>query len=156
MIAAATRLLDRVTRGRGERLLRYGTASVAGVVLSQCILLTIHGIMNEEAVLANVLAVLISVGPVFYINKRWVWGIGGRAQVRREVVPFLLLTLLGLLVSTLLVAIVDRYTDRTWPVMAANIAGFGIVWVAKFLFLDQIVFGHHLHQQGEDAVADAR
>ena len=26
--------------------------------------------------------------------------------------------------------------------MVANIAGFGIVWVAKFLFLDQVMFGH--------------
>ena len=26
--------------------------------------------------------------------------------------------------------------------MAANIAGFGVLWVAKFLFLDQIMFGH--------------
>ena len=153
MIAAVTALLDRLTGGRGERLTRYGTASLAGVVLSQLILLTLHGIMNEAAELANVLAVVISAGPVFYINKRWVWGRGGRAKVRREVVPFLLLTLLGLLLSTLLVAIVDDRTDRTWPVMAANITGFGIVWVAKFLFLDKIVFGGH---QGDDVVADAR
>ena len=26
--------------------------------------------------------------------------------------------------------------------MVANIGGFGILWVAKFLFLDQIMFGH--------------
>ena len=25
--------------------------------------------------------------------------------------------------------------------MVANIAGFGVLWVAKFLFLDQIMFG---------------
>ena len=27
--------------------------------------------------------------------------------------------------------------------MAANISGFGLLWVAKFLFLDQVMFGRH-------------
>ena len=42
----------------------------------------------------------------------------------------------------MLVALADSWSDSTLLVMAANIAGFGILWVAKFLFLDQIMFGH--------------
>ena len=61
--------------------------------------------------------------------------------MRREVLPFWAFTLLGLVLSTVLVTIVDNYTDRTWPVLLANIGGFGIVWVSKFLFLDSVVFG---------------
>src|SRR3546814_21033584 len=33
-------------------------------------------------------------------------------------------------------------SDSTLLVMAANLGGFGVLWVSKFLFLDQIMFGH--------------
>ena len=74
--------------------------------------------------------------------------------MRREIVPFWLFTLLGLAISTVLVLIVDHYTDRTWPVMAANISGFGLVWVAKFVFLDSVIFGAAAERRLAEAAAD--
>ncbi|HJR24952.1 MAG TPA: GtrA family protein [Acidimicrobiales bacterium] len=140
-MSTATELLDRVTRGRADKLLRYSGASVVGVVLTQALLVLFVGILNEDAELSNLAAVMLTSVPVFYLNKRWVWGKAGRARMRREVLPFWGFTLLGLVVSTVLVTVVDNYSDRTWPVLVANVAGFGIVWVAKFLFLDAVVFG---------------
>jgi putative flippase GtrA len=140
-VPAATDLLDKLTRGRADRLLRYSGASAVGVVLTQALLVFLHGIVNIDAEVSNVMAVMLTSVPVFYLNKRWVWGKVGPAQMRREVLPFWAFTLLGLVVSTVLVTVVDNYTDRTWPVLLANIGGFGLVWVAKFLFLDSIVFG---------------
>ncbi len=134
-------LLDRATGGRGDKLVRFGLASAVGVVLTQVLLVVLHGIMNTEAEVSNLLAVSLTSVPVFFLNKRWVWGKEGPAQMRREVVPFWGFTLLGLVLSTVLVIVVDNYTDRTWPVLVANISGFGLVWVAKFLFLDSVVFG---------------
>jgi putative flippase GtrA len=153
VLASATALLDRLTGGRADKLVRFGTVSIVGIVLTQTILVLLYGVMNEGAVLANVLAVSLSAVPVFVLNKRWVWGQMGPARVRREILPFWGFTLLGLVLSTLLVSVVDDHTDQTWPVMAANIAGFGIVWIAKFLFLDSVVFGG---AEDEDAVVDAR
>jgi putative flippase GtrA len=151
--SSLTTLLDRLTGGRADKLVRFGTVSVVGIVLTQALLLVLHGVMNEAAELANVLAVSLSSMPVFMLNKRWVWGRGGPARVRRELLPFWGFTLLGLVLSTVLVSVVDDRTDHTWPVMLANIAGFGVVWLAKFLFLDAVVFGD---ADDEDAVADAR
>jgi putative flippase GtrA len=151
--SSLTTLLDRLTGGRADKLVRFGTVSVVGIVLTQALLLVLHGVMNEAAELANVLAVSLSSMPVFMLNKRWVWGRGGPASVRRELLPFWGFTLLGLVLSTVLVSVVDDRTDHTWPVMLANIAGFGVVWLAKFLFLDAVVFGD---ADDEDAVADAR
>ena len=156
MISGAIELLDRLTGGRAEKLIRFGTVSAVGIVITQLMLLILHGVMNEGATVANVLAVSISAIPVFFLNKWWVWGRSGRAHLRREVLPFWGFTLLGLLLSTVLVAVVDDRTDKTWPVMLANIAGFGIVWLAKFLFLDQVVFGIVDDPDGGDVVADAR
>ena len=140
MATAATALLDRITGGRSDKLLRFGSVSVVGIVITQVIILVVHGLLDVDATVTNLLAVTLSAGPVFILNKRWVWGLGGRARVRRELLPFWGFTLLGLALSTVLVALVDQQTDRTFPVMLANIAGFGLVWVAKFLFLDAVVF----------------
>ena len=140
VVDTATELLNKVTRGRGEQIMRFGAASVFGIVITQALLIGFHGVLNINASVSNLLAVMISAAPVFVLNKRWVWGQLGPASVKREIVPFWAFTLLGLVISTVLVTVVDHYTDRTWPVNAANIAGFGLVWVAKFLVLDSVVF----------------
>jgi putative flippase GtrA len=127
---------------------RFGMVSVVGIIITQALLVLFHGILDVDATVANVLAVTLSSVPVFLLNKRWVWGQADRPQLRRELLPFWGFTLLGLVLSTILVAIVDGQTDRTWPVMLANISGFGIVWVAKFVFLDAIVFGREVVDGG--------
>ena len=141
LVDTGMEILNKLTRGHAERLLRFGSVSVIGVVLTQVLLVVFHGVLGANAWGSNLLAVSLAAWPVFVLNKRWVWGHDHPADVKREIVPFWLFTLLGLAISTVLVLIVDHYTDRTWPVMAANISGFGIVWVAKFLFLDSVVFG---------------
>src|SRR3546814_4553168 len=87
-------------------------------------------------------AVSITAIPVFFRNKRWVGLRDGKVSCRREIVPFWVFTVAGLLLSTVLVALANRVSDSTLLVMAANLGGFGVLLVSKFLFLDQIMFGH--------------
>jgi putative flippase GtrA len=141
MASPTNAVLDRITGGRGDKLLRFGMASVVGVVVTQALLVLFHGLLEFDATLSNVLAVVLAAIPVFFLNKRWVWGLDGRADLRREIVPFWGFTLLGLAISSGLVALSHEIGDSTLIVMAANIAGFGIVWVGKFVFLDSVVFG---------------
>jgi putative flippase GtrA len=136
-----TALLDRITRGKADKLVRFGMVSVVGVVITQVLLILFHGILDIGAIVSNLVAVSLSSAPVFLLNKRWVWGKDGRSHFRKEVLPFWGFTLLGLLLSTVLVAIADHISNRTWPVLVANISGFGIVWLAKFLFLDSVIWG---------------
>lgn len=150
------RLLDKITGGRADKLFKFGSASVVGILISQIVLVVAHGVMDIDAFVSNLLAVSISAGPVFLLNKRWVWGLSGRSSMRREVIPFWLFTLLGLVISTVLVVVTDHYTDRTWPVLLANITGFGLVWVSKFLFLDSVVFGAMADAAAEAAEAAAQ
>jgi putative flippase GtrA len=135
-------VLDRVTGGRGTLAIKYSMVSVVGVTITQVLLLLLHGMLEIDATIANVVAVSLTAIPVFLLNKRWVWLADGRISFRREVLPFWVFTLAGLLLSTILVALAAAWSDSTLLVMAANIAGFGILWVAKFLFLDQVMFGH--------------
>jgi putative flippase GtrA len=139
--ATPTTLLDRLTRGNVDKLLRFSAVSIVGVVITQTLLILLHGILGLDAVGSNVLAVSLTTLPVFYLNKMWVWGKRGRAHWRREVLPFWGFTLLGLALSTGLVYLAQKVSDATLLLMAANIAGFGIVWLAKFFFLDAVIFG---------------
>jgi putative flippase GtrA len=135
-------LLDRVTRGRGDLAIRYTTVSVIGVTITQLQLALYVGILDWDATWSNVLAVSLCTVPVFLLNKWWVWSHDGKISFRREILPFWVFTLAGLLLSTGFVAIAENVSDSTLLVMAANIAGFGVLWVAKFLFLDKVMFGH--------------
>jgi putative flippase GtrA len=135
-------VLDRVTGGRGTLAIKYSMVSVVGVTLTQTMLVVFVGLMEQNPTWSNVVAVMATAAPVFFLNKRWVWLHDGRISFRREILPFWVFTGAGLLLSTGLVAVANAMSDSTLLVMAANLGGFGVLWVAKFLFLDQIMFGH--------------
>ena len=135
-------VLDRFTGGRGALALKYSMVSVVGVVLTQLQLAIYVGLWEWRPTDANLIACSLTALPVFLLNKRWVWNIDGKVSLRREVLPFWIFTLAGLALSTGMVALAENISDSTLLVMAASIGGFGILWVAKFLFLDQIMFGH--------------
>ena len=110
--------------------------------ITQTLLVIFVGLMEHDPTWSNVAAVMITAVPVFFLNKHWVWNADGKVSFRREILPFWVFTGLGLLLSTLLVDVAQAISDSTLLVMMANLTGFGILWVAKFLFLDQIMFGH--------------
>jgi len=135
-------LLDRVTGGRGTLAIKYSMVSVVGVTLGQAQLLLYVGVLGWSGTIANVVAVSLTSVPVFVLNKRWVWLHDGKISFRREILPFWVFTAAGLGLSTAFVALAESVSDSTFLVMLANLAGFGLLWVAKFLFLDQVMFGH--------------
>ena len=132
-IASARATLDR-------RPVRYAMVSAVAVVVSQLVLLTTSGLLGWGPIASNVTAVAIGSIPSYVLNRAWVWGKRGRNHFWREVVPFWALAFVGLGFSTLLVAVAHRWNDATWVVSAANLAAFGILWVAKYLLLDAILF----------------
>ena len=135
-------VLDRVTGGRGALALKYSMVSVIGVTLTQTTLLVFVGVMGQDPTWSNLVAVMLCAVPVFLLNKRWVWSHDGKVSFRREILPFWVFTGAGLALSTLLVALAEELSDSTVLVMLASVGGFGVLWVAKFLFLDQVMFGH--------------
>ena len=133
-------LLDRVTGGRGLKAMRYSMVSVVGVAVHQLVLLTAVVVADLDGVPANILAASVAAIPAFMLNKRWVWGKSSRAHWRREVLPFWVFTILGVLVSTAFVWMAEEWSGSAIVIALASIAGFGVLWVAKFLFLDQWMF----------------
>lgn len=122
------------------KLVRYSMASVVGVVLGQSLLYLAQEVFDWTPVMANLFAVVVSTGPVYLVNRYWVWQKAGPNSVRKEMVPFWGMALAGLALSSLFVWFVSERTDAKLAIAAANLAGFGVLWVAKFLVLEKVLF----------------
>ena len=123
-----------------RRLFGYGAVSAGTVVLTQGVLIVAYSVLDWPAVVANVTAVCVAAGPAYYANRRWVWSRTDRHSVTREILPFWAYSLAGLGISSLLVALADRWWQSAVAVSAANLAGFGALWVGKFILLDRVLF----------------
>lgn len=121
-----------------SKFLRYSGAAVFNIALGQSLLRLFDA--RYPGWLANVLAVLISSAPAFYLNKRFVWKRTGRANVRSEMLPFFAMNLAGLLLSTGAVFIAERIWGSGVAVHGASLAAWGALWVLKYALLDRVLF----------------
>jgi putative flippase GtrA len=129
----------------GGKALRYSTVSLFGVVVTQVLIVLLYSGVGVAAWLANFIAVTISSIPAYLLNRAWVWDKRDAHSLTREVLPFWGMAILGLVISTIAVAIVSNYTDATIAVSATNIASFGVLWVGKFFVLEKVLFkGEHV------------
>ncbi len=123
------------------RFVRYGAVSALTVPMGQILILLFTFGFDLNGVQANVLAVSIVAIPAFFLYRRWVWSADGVISFWGEVMPFWAMAFLGLVVSTLIVAWSVQQWDSKLVVNAANIVGYGLVWVVKFFVLDRFMFG---------------
>ena len=142
----------------GQKLFRYSMASVVAVILSNILLLIFIGIINMGEVLAASLATGLSAIPSYEMNRKWAWGKKGKSHLLKEVVPFWGLAFLGWGLSTLAVWWMGRYTRdhhfshlaKTGAVDLVYIGAFGVLWVAKFIIFNSVMFVHHHHEHDEE------
>jgi putative flippase GtrA len=135
-------------RARVAQLLRYGSVSVIATITSLTVLVGLVATKTLAPAAANVVATFAGMVPSFELNRRWVWRASGRPSLRRQVVPFVGLSLAGLLLSTVAVQITASaaaaagwsHPVATAAVTAANLAAFGLVWIAQFVILDRVLF----------------
>ena len=130
-------------RTKGRKPILYSAVSVIAVAVSQATLVLCHGVFGMDAVPANVIAVAAGTVPSYELNRSWVWGKNGKSHLWKEVVPFWTLSLVGLVFSTVVVAVVETYNDTTMAIALANLAAFGVLWVGKFLLLHYVLFKEH-------------
>lgn len=142
------------------KLFRYSMASVVAVIVSNVCLLIFVGLLKMSVVLASTLATTIAAIPSYEMNRKWAWGKTGKSHLMKEVVPFWGLAILGWAFSTFAVWLMDRYAKshdfthlaQTLSVAVVYFAAFGVLWVAKFIIFNKLMFGHHHHVEEPVAV----
>ena len=133
-------LRDRLPDNVGSKAIKYSMVSVVAVIVTQVVIYVCVEGLDWPWVASNFVAVTIGCIPSYTLNRAWVWGKRGRSHWAREVLPFWIMALIGLVFSTVLVALADQWTDAAIAVNLANLTAFGILWVAKFWVLDSVLF----------------
>jgi hypothetical protein len=71
-----------------------------------------------------------------------VWEQSGSHSVKSEIAPFWILALIGLAFSSVSVTVAGTITDSDLALLGVQLVAYGIVWVAKYLVLDQMMWSH--------------
>jgi putative flippase GtrA len=128
------------------RMTRCFGVSVGTTLLSAAVLVALASGAGVPAGPANVVAMLCGIGPSFLANKRWVWRRAGRGNLLRETGPFWILSIAGLVASTVAVARVGALTSswspaaRSAALPVAGVSVFGVLWLLQFTLLDRVLF----------------
>ena len=123
-----------------RKLAKYSTASVVAVAVGQPVFWICDGVLGWDAVLANLVSVSAGAVPNYLINRRWTWSQTGKNRLWGEVVPFWVMSALGMILSLIAVNYADNRWDSTAINAFAQLAGFGVLWLAKFLVLDKVMW----------------
>lgn len=148
--AVVARLPERLQTPHAQRLLRYSAASAISVVLSVILLIFFDGVLHWGAVASSTAATAIVTIPSYTLNRRWAWGKDGRSHLVKEVLPFWILAFIGWAFSTYSVRIAESelehstmaHIEKTMIVAVVYIGAFGVLWVAKFVIFNKVLFVH--------------
>ena len=145
MARSRAEVLTRIREADYRKLLKYSAVSAVAFPFTQVLLLVFTLGFDWSFVTANLVAVSIMAFPAYVMNRYWVWGKKDKNRFMTEVLPFWVITLIGLVLSTVCAHYADLWFDSALAVNVANAVGFGLVWVFKFVFLDRVMFGGHRH-----------
>lgn len=145
-------LLAHAKSDEGKKQLRYAAVSAVFVPLGQImvqILRWVFGVNEVWAVLIGACALTI---PNYFANKYVVWRDKSKDNRATEVTVFWLAAILGTSFAMGFVWLAGRWFPEESgklvhgvAIFGAQLLGYGIVWVARYVFLDRLIFKatHH-------------
>jgi putative flippase GtrA len=129
------------------KILRYGTISVVSTAISLSCLFIFYRWIGLSPTWSNILATCIATVPYYYLNRMWVFKKSGRSHLTKEVLPFWTIAFVSLVLSTLAVKFagsqvhsISSKNVRGAILVAANLATYGILWIAKFVVFNRFLF----------------
>lgn len=141
------RVREFVRTPQAMKLARYTAVSVISALTSLVLLTLIYGVLRLWGEVTSVLVANVLAGiPSYLLNRQWVWGKSGRSHLWREVLPFWVVSITGILFSLFAASLARNFANahhldhfqRTVLVVGANVGAFAIVWFLKFLLLNRL------------------
>jgi putative flippase GtrA len=147
----------------GQKLLKYSAASLISLAVSVILLVVFDGVFRWGAVVSSTLATAIATIPSYELNRKWAWGKSGKGHLWREVVPFWVIAFIGWGFSTYSTKLAEGalkgttipHLERTAIIALVYVAAFGVLWIAKFIFFNKVLFVHSHDRDRSAAQVDA-
>lgn len=148
---SASALLDHARTDTGRKQLRYAGVSLVFVPVGQLLIQVLGALVfDRNYTTASIVAAAILTLPNFFANKYIVWRATSRDGLRTQVIVFWVAAMLGVTFATTFTYVVELWVHgKGWiepvAVFFAQLAGFGIVWVGRYVILDRWLFKvtHH-------------
>ena len=129
-----------VVREHWRKALRYCAVSAVNVVVGLSTLAFALEVLDLVPVVANLTAWMVSTGPAYFLSRYWVWQQLGANSVTSEILPFWIIALVGLTLSSVTIGVLGVITDNTPILLLGTVVAYGVVWVAKYLVLDGLLW----------------
>ena len=154
---AATRLPGLLQKPGLRKLVKYSMVSAISIVVSQIVQLTTF-VLTHNGVLSSIVAVAFGTVPSYELNRRWTWRKNGPSHLWREIVPFWVMSFVGLVFSTASVYAAEQWAEgrdlskaRTALLLnLASLTAFGLLWIGKFLIINHLLFHRDHHAVSSD------
>jgi len=132
---------------RWVKMWRYTVGSVVAAVTSLVVFAVAFG-LGLGNVPANVLAFVAGAIPNWVLNRSWAWQRTGRVHVRREIILYAVVSLLSLVASSAATgwaneevpSVTPNHTLQVLLVACAYIATYGVLFVAKYVIYELVIF----------------
>jgi putative flippase GtrA len=143
----SARLREFLSSATGKKMLRYTMVSIVSTVMTFTVLGIIFGVLRLwTEVPSTIVANVVMIAPYYYLNRRWVWGKTGRSHWRRELLPFWVLCLWGIVLSIASATLARHisvanhlgHVAATALLLSITVTAFGVVWVIKFLIFNRM------------------
>ncbi|HEY2427701.1 MAG TPA: GtrA family protein [Acidimicrobiales bacterium] len=139
----------------GRKKVRYALVSVVAVPVGTAGVAAFD-VVQRSAGLAAILGNSVGAVPSYVLNRYWVWSKNDKNRLFAEILPFWVITLVGIGFSFYVAHETGQFTHRhhiggvlrVTLLLVANLAGFGVLWIAKYILFNRVLFVSR--HRGED------
>lgn len=132
---------------QGRKLIRFTAVSAVSTAVSVIVIALVYGLkIIKGEVEATLIGNIIGAVPSYSLNRRWTWGKTGRSHVRKELLPFWTMAVLGIAFSMVGASYAKSVVHshhlshlfNTGIVDGANLVSFAVFWVLKLIVFNRI------------------
>lgn len=133
----------------GQKVLRYTLGSGIAFLISQIVFIVSYGVLHIfEARGSSIFATMAGAVPSYFMNRYWAWQKRSKSHLSKEVIPYFVMAAISLMFSTWATDFASTHKTvvggshllQLCFVDGAYILSFAILWIAKFSFMDKVLF----------------